>query len=434
MRSIILVTLLAFETISASAQKWVGVPENRFAVTVKIDSAIASEPQKLYMYSMIEKEMQLHDSISFDAEHRVGTMHGFVPYEYNVNLLFQRRGPQCVPIVVKGGDSLTIHIGDEDDGFRFRYIDKVEGSPSTLEMVRFELQKDSIRQEYLNQNGQARLYDLSDVQRDSINLLAKKEEAKMERFIMDYACTGNSPYSVIDAASHVFYSFRRYPTMYPCKEEEVDAMMNSLLERFPDYPPMKAFVNDSTMGSYMSAQSFEIWGALELRVYSERFKKDETITKKPLKVGDYMNLRLYNGPKQNTNDFRGKYLLVDFWASWCQPCMAQMPNIRYAAQEFRDDLVVCLIGMDENRKQWWSTVKEKDMRNKDASQTDRPYKLYNYYAYDDKKRALYPEYQQLDIQAIPHNYLVDRSGRIIAKNISITLAIDKIKALLEKEK
>ena len=150
---------------------------------------------------------------------------------------------------------------------------------------------------------------------------------------------------------------------------------------------------------------------------------------------DVFRVEFYsNGAKPNVNEFRGKYVLVDFWASWCQPCMAQMPNIRYAAQEFSDDLAVCLIGIDENRKQWWSTVKEKDLRNKDATQTDRPYKIYNYYAYDDKKRVMYPEYQALDIQTIPHNYLVDRSGRIIAKNISITLAIDKLKILLEKEK
>lgn len=408
--------------------------KNRFTVTVSIDSAIASEPQKLYMYSMVEREMQLHDSISFDSLHRVGTMHGYVPYEYNVNLLFQRRGPQCVPIVVKGGDSLSIHIGDEDDGFRMRYIDKVEGSPSTLEMVRFQHKKDSLRQEYLNQNSQSQLYNLTDAQRDSINAIAQKEKDKWERYILEFACSGKSPYSVIDAAGDVFYSFRRNPTLYPYTEREVDDMMNSLLVRFPDYPPMKAFVNDSTLGTYMSAQSFEIWGSLELRAYSERFQKDEKITMKPLKVGDYMNLKLYNGPLGNVNEFRGKYVLVDFWASWCQPCMAQMPNIRYAAQEFRDDLAVCLIGIDENRKQWWSTVKEKDIRNKDLTQTDRPYKINNYYAYDEKKRAMYPEYQSLDIKTIPHNYLVDRSGRIIAKNISITLAIDKIKALLEKEK
>ena len=127
-------------------------------------------------------------------------------------------------------------------------------------------------------------------------------------------------------------------------------------------------------------------------------------------------------------------MLVDFWASWCQPCMVQMPNIRYAAQEFRDDLTVCLVGMDKSRKQWWTTIKENDMRNKDLTQTNRPYSIYNYHAYDDKKNELYPEYEQLGIETIPHNYLVDRSGRIIAKNISITLAIDKLKALLEKEK
>jgi hypothetical protein len=82
MKKFVLLTLMAFEAIGVSAQKWVGMPENRFAVTVKIDSAIASEPQKMYMYSMIEREMQLHDSISFDSLHREGTMHGFVPYEY----------------------------------------------------------------------------------------------------------------------------------------------------------------------------------------------------------------------------------------------------------------------------------------------------------------------------------------------------------------
>ena len=74
------------------------------------------------------------------------------------------------------------------------------------------------------------------------------------------------------------------------------------------------------------------------------------------------------------------------------------------------------------------------MRSKNLTQTDRPYNIYNSRAYDDKKNEMWPEYRQLDIKTIPHNYLVDRSGRIIAKNISITLAIDKLKELLEKEK
>ena len=125
----------------------------KFSITLTVDSAIASQPQQVYLYSQIEREMQLHDSISIDSVHRQGTLHGTVPYEYNVNLMFSRRGPAIVPVVVKNGDQMKIHVGDEDEGFSIRYIDKVEGSPSTLEYVRYYQQMDSISD--LNQIGRA---------------------------------------------------------------------------------------------------------------------------------------------------------------------------------------------------------------------------------------------------------------------------------------
>ena len=413
----------------------VNAQSDQFAITLMVDSAIASQPQKVYLYSMIEKQMQLHDSLSIDSVHRIGTMHGKVPYEYNVNILFTRRGPQMVPVVANNGDRISIHVGDEDEGFNLRYIDKVEGSPSTLEMARYYHQQDSLRRIYTKLNSQMQLYDLTDEQRDSIMTLVRQADVSRKRHMLEYANTGRSPYCVIDAASDVFYPHRRNPSMSPYTEDEVDAMMNSLLVRFPDYPPMKAFVNDSTLGSYTTAESFAVFEQMQLRQYSRRFQteNDDDVIR-PLKVGDYMNMALRNGPGGNVNTYRGKYVLVDFWASWCQPCMAQMANIRLAAEMFKEDLQVCMIGMDENRKQWWSTVKEYDMRKKDATQTAHPYTIYHYRAYDDKTGKMYADYHRLDIKTIPHNYLVDRSGRIIAKNISITLAIDKLKELIEKEK
>lgn len=87
----------------------------KFSITLTVDSAIASQPQQVYLYSQIEREMKLHDSISIDSEHRQGTLHGTVPYEYNVNLMFSRRGPAIVPVVVKNGDQMKIHVGDEDE-------------------------------------------------------------------------------------------------------------------------------------------------------------------------------------------------------------------------------------------------------------------------------------------------------------------------------
>ena len=132
---------------------WTLLAQERFSITLEVDSAIASQPQWVYLYSQIEGDMQLHDSLSIDSLHRVGTVQGTVPYEYNVNLMFARRGPGTVPIVVKNGDSLSIHVGDEDDGFRFRYIDKVEGSPSTLEYIRSQDMSDSLRTKRIKIKG-----------------------------------------------------------------------------------------------------------------------------------------------------------------------------------------------------------------------------------------------------------------------------------------
>ena len=77
MKKALLSLLMTASVTAATAQQ-----ADRFAVTVKVDSAIASVPQKVYLVSYMERELQLHDSLAVDSVHRIGTMHGSVPYEY----------------------------------------------------------------------------------------------------------------------------------------------------------------------------------------------------------------------------------------------------------------------------------------------------------------------------------------------------------------
>ncbi|MBR1410004.1 MAG: TlpA family protein disulfide reductase [Prevotella sp.] len=406
----------------------------QFAVTVKVDSAIASTPQKVYLVSYMESDFHLHDSLTIDPVHHIGTMHGSVPYEYNVNLMFARRGPGTVPLVVKNGDSLTIHIGDEDDGFRFRYINKVEGSPSTLEYNRRSDMSETLRALRIKIRSQFNSYDLSDTRRDSLKKeWDSTEVAKWwERY--NYVMTGNSPYSVVDEAENVLSAARHHNiyTESPITMADADKMMNHLMKKFPNYPPLKALANDSTLGNgYTSAASFDFY-AMKLRQLSKRFTvQAEDSTLCPLKVGDYMNV--YVG-YYNLNNYRDKYVLVDFWASWCTPCLIEIPNIKLMAQMFPDDLEVVLVSMDKTSREWWQATKKYDFRSKNAEQTDKPFTLNHLRAYNDKTGEMWPGIKKLGIKTIPHNYLVDRSGRIIAKNISIPMAIDKLKSLIEKEK
>lgn len=414
---ITLLVVLLLGTIKANGQE-------RFAITLKVDSAIASEPQKVYLYSQIENQMQLHDSLSIDSIHRIGTMHGKVPYEYAVHLMFARRGPGVVPVVVKNSDSITVHIGDEDDGFRLRYPRKVEGSPAMREYVTYHLMQDSLDRKERMVRSESQLVGLSEAKKDSLkaiyNGLFREYEHNQEVFAMN----AKYPYAAMGAAGSIYSNYKWSPTTHTYKEEVVDSIMNSLLERFPDYPPIRALVNDSTLGDYMSAESFATHTMFWKR-YSSRFydiESDSII--RPLKVGDYMNVL-------GLNEYRGQYIYVDFWASWCQPCLMQMPNIKQAAQMFSEDLMVYLVSIDKSGKEWWSAVKEHDLRN--HMEGEHPYQIHNIRAYDQKGK-MNADVCSLGIKTIPYNYLVDRSGRIIAKNISGAMLIDKMQQLLEKEK
>ena len=396
----------------------------RFSITLNVDSAIASEPQKVYLYSMIEKQMQLHDSLSIDSVHRIGTMHGKVPYEYAVNLMFARRGPGVVPVVVKNGDSITIHVGDEDDGFRLRYPIRTEGSEAMKEYVGYQLMQDSLDNIRTKVRMQMQLMGLPEAKKDSLkkldDMLFREYEHNKEIFAMN----AKYPYAAMGVGGNIYSNHKWSPTTHTYKEEIVDSIMNSLIKRFPDYPPIRALVNDSTLGNYMSAESFSI-NSIFWKRYSNRFYDSETDSIiRPLKVGDYFNIL-------SLNQYRGQYLYVDFWASWCQPCLMQMPNIKQAAQMFSKDLMVYLISIDKSGKEWWSAVKEHDLRN--HLEDEHPYMIHNIRAYD-QKGNMNSDVRSLGIKTIPHNYLIDRSGRIIAKTISGAMLIDKMQQLLEKEK
>ncbi len=272
--------------------------------------------------------------------------------------------------------------------------------------------------------AESQLVGLPEAKVDSLKAIEKAIFREIEHNKEIFAMNAKHPYAAMGAGGNIYSNYKWSPTTHTYQEEVVDSIMNSLIARFPDYPPIRALVNDSTLGNYMSAESFATH-TLFWKRYSDRFYDSETDTiVRPLKIGDYMNIYGLNG-------YRGQYIYIDFWASWCQPCLMQMPNIKQAAQMFADDLRVYLVSIDKSGKEWWSAVKEHDLLN--HLDGEHPYQIHHIHAYRNKGK-LDDDVRLLGIKTIPHNYLVDRSGRIIAKNISATMLIDKMQQLLEKEK
>jgi len=124
-----------------------------------------------------------------------------------------------------------------------------------------------------------------------------------------------------------------------------------------------------------------------------------------------------NGKPVKFSDFRGKYLYVDFWASWCGPCRAENPNVVKAYNTFKNkNFDVLGISLDENEAHW-----------KDAIQKDGLLwtQLSDLKGWDNEIARYY------GIQAIPFSFLLDPNGVIIAKGLRGEALRQKLAEILQ---
>ncbi|HEX6334493.1 MAG TPA: TlpA disulfide reductase family protein [Flavisolibacter sp.] len=109
------------------------------------------------------------------------------------------------------------------------------------------------------------------------------------------------------------------------------------------------------------------------------------------------------GKQVSLSSFRGQYVLLDFWASWCGPCRRENPNVVQAFQRFRDkNFTILGVSLDKDRDAWLQAIRDDKLAWTQVS--DLQY-------WNSAPAALYK------VTGIPYNFLVDPAGNIIAENI-----------------
>lgn len=138
------------------------------------------------------------------------------------------------------------------------------------------------------------------------------------------------------------------------------------------------------------------------------FMNSLKLTQVNSKIKDFSLLNS-EGKKVSTKALRGKYVLIDFWASWCRPCVAEFPNLKELYKKYKDkNFEIVNISVDKSSEAWLKAVQK--------------HQLPWLQAIDDKESQA----SNFAVSAVPAKFLIDPEGRIIMRDGDIDKKLHEI--------
>ncbi|HEY0434564.1 MAG TPA: TlpA disulfide reductase family protein, partial [Chitinophagaceae bacterium] len=110
-----------------------------------------------------------------------------------------------------------------------------------------------------------------------------------------------------------------------------------------------------------------------------------------------------NGHDIRLSSFKGKYVLVDFWASWCLPCRRENPNVVKAFNKYKDrNFTVLGVSLDREKDDWLEAIRKDNLHWTQVS---------------DLKEWKSAAVSTFDFDGIPFNILLDPTGKVIGQSL-----------------
>lgn len=214
---------------------------------------------------------------------------------------------------------------------------------------------------------------------------------------------------------------------YESRLDELNASRLAVMSKYlKDNPqtPIGMYVINQVAGYELDADEFyPVFNTLSKTVRSypsgKQFEYRLNLAKK-LAVGNPAIEFSQNdaaGKPVSLASFKGKYVLVDFWASWCGPCRAENPNVVKAYDKYKaKGFTILGISFDENKDKWLQAIEQDQLAWTQVSDLK---------GWGNEVGQLY------GIRAIPQNVLLDPQGKIIAKNLRAEALESKLEELLK---
>jgi thiol-disulfide isomerase/thioredoxin len=261
---------------------------------------------------------------------------------------------------------------------------QVTGSQETQYLIDYEANREKVFNKYLKRTYDSSAAAVKSGDKERIEYWNVEHEKASQNYKAELAQWVEQPF-FINSLAAIHHSIRWNPETDTAL---MDQMVSIYQQKWPNYDLTRQLVNK------VNATKRIAIGAI-----APGFVSTDT-----------------TGNKIDLSNSRGKYTLVEFWASWCAPCREESPTLVRLFNEYKDKgFTILSVSIDINTTQWKNAIRQDGYTWENVCDLN---------GYGGPTAALYT------VTAIPNSFLLDKNGRIIAKNLRGKLLETKLAELM----
>ena len=206
--------------------------------------------------------------------------------------------------------------------------------------------------------------------------------------------------------------------MYTAMKEKTVRTIDSLVTNYPDCHATALIINNFVIKDRDLAEVEKMYEGLTPRIknaYLGRKLKTSIDNIKKTSIGSVVpdfTLQAPDGKDVSLSDYRGKIVLLDFWASWCGPCLREVPNVKKVYDKFHDKgFEILSVSLDDKKDNWVNAIEKNDL---------------NWGHVSSLKGWSCPVAKLYNVSGVPAMLLIDKEGKIVATKLRGDLLMEKV--------
>ena len=382
-------------------------------IRIELDSSISNCEQKVYLHHYNHDDRIIDDSASIKKGQKEIYLYASCEQEHSYSILFSKRGPIDWFLILTPNCYVEASIS-EDDGIS--PIKQVKGSFAMNERVQNVLVSANFNREKRELYAALSSPKLTDEESKHITARVAGINAQLDSIQMNVVRKSLSPLNTVSSLRYFKGKVSRDSLISLCNIAKIRFPDNKEIERLVcpvhiNYPPEseESKIADKLIKDIMEKRMME-------------FAKFKKANQKEKTVVDINTITLFSdkNDKISVSQIKGKVILIDFWASWCIPCLEEIPYVRQLQKLYEDNITICLISIDKKHNNWKKSIEKNHLHD-----------FINLTAVDGEGN-MNKTIQEMNVGSIPYNIILNERHEIIAKNIHGKELLQKIDNLMKR--